>query len=166
MRDFVLKTFNLVTIITRWLAIVAAVSIAVMMIVDSLDIIGTKFLCRSIPGALDISEDLMVILTFLPLAFVALERGHIRITLLEERMSPLLRFVFQIIQYVIAILITGFLTWRGFFQFQRTLALMQLKEGIDLPIWPANLTVAIGFGILTLAWMLLLARTLLVGVKK
>jgi TRAP-type C4-dicarboxylate transport system permease small subunit len=166
MRNFVLQAFDVATKITRWLAILAAVCIAILMIINFIDIIGTKFFLRSVPGALDISEELMVFLTLLPIAFIALERGHIRITLLEGRMPPAVRFVLQIIQYVIATLITGFITWRVFVQFQKTLEVLQLKEGIDLPIWPANLAVAISFGFLTLVWMLLLAKTLVVGLER
>lgn len=166
MRNFVLKAFDIVTKITRWLAIVAAVGIAVLMIVNFTDIIGTKFFLRSVPGALDISEELMVFMTLLPLAFVALERGHIRITLLEGRMPPPLRFGLKIAQYVIATLITGFITWRVFVQFQKTLEVMQLKQGIDLPIWPANLVTVISFGFLTVVWLLLLAKTVVVGLER
>jgi TRAP-type C4-dicarboxylate transport system permease small subunit len=166
MRNVVLKAFDIVTKITRWLAILAAVSIAVLMIVNFTDIIGTKFFLRSVPGALDISEELMVLLTLLPIAFVALERGHIRITLLEGRMPQAVRFVLHIIQYVIATLITGFITWRVFVQFQKTLEVIQLKEGLDLPIWPANLVTVISFGFLTLVWIVLLAKTVVVGLKR
>jgi TRAP-type C4-dicarboxylate transport system permease small subunit len=166
MRNFVLQTIDVATKITKWLAILAAVGIGVMMIVNFTDIVGTKFFLRSVPGALDISEELMVLVTLLPIAFVALERGHIRITLLEGRMPPAVRFVLQIIQYVIATLITGFITWRVFVQFQKTLEVVQLKEGLDLPIWPANLVTVVSFGFLTLVWIVLLAKTLVVGLER
>ena len=166
MRNFIHQALDVTTKITRWLTILASVSIAVLMVVNFTDIIGTKFFLRSVPGALDISEELMVLLTLLPIAFVALERGHIRITLLEVHMTPTVRFIFQIFQYVIATMITGFITWRVFVQFQVTLKFMQLKEGIDLPIWPANLAVVVSFGFLTLVWMLLLAKTLTNGSKR
>jgi len=42
---------------------------------------------------------------------------------------------------------------------------MTLKEGIDIPIWPANLATVISFAFLTLVWLLLLARTLVTGVE-
>lgn len=165
MRVFILQAFNVVTRITRWLSIVAAGSMALLMIVNFTDIIGTKFFLKSVSGALDISEELMVLLTLLPLAFIALERGHIRITLLEERLPMAIRFILQMIQYGVAMLITGFVTWRVFIQFLKTVEVMQLKEGIDLPIWPANLAVVIAFGFLTLAWVLLFAKTLVVGIE-
>ena len=66
----------------------------------------------------------------------------------------------------LSLLLTGFITWRVFVQFQETLKFMQLKEGIDLPIWPANLAVVVSFGFLTLVWMLLLAKTLADGSKR
>jgi TRAP-type C4-dicarboxylate transport system permease small subunit len=166
MGNFVLQAFDLATKITKWLAILAAVSIAIMMVINFTDIIGTKFFLRSVPGALDISEELMVLVTLLPLAFIALERGHIRITLLEEHLPSVVRFVLQIVQYVIATLITGFITCRVFVQFQKTIEVMDLKEGLDLPIWPANLAVVIAFGFLTVVWMLLLAKTLVVSSKQ
>ena len=166
MRNFVLRAFDAATKITRWLVVLSAVSIAVMMVVNFTDIIGTKFFLRSVPGALDISEELMVLVTLLPLAFIALERGHIRITLVQERLAPTVRFVLEIAQYVIATLITGFITWRVFVQFQKTVEVMQLKEGLDLPLWPSNLAVVIAFGFLTLVWMLLLAKTLVVGSER
>ena len=159
MGNFLQQTIDVTTRITRWLAILAAVCMAGLMIVNFTDIIGTKFFLRSVPGALDISEELMVLLTLLPIAFVALERGHIRITLIEGRMPPVFRSILHIIQYLIATLIKGFITWRVFIQFQKVFKVMQLKEGLDLPVWPANLAVVISFGFLTLVWILLLAKT-------
>lgn len=166
MKKFVLQAFEFLTKTTRCLAILGAISIAILMVLNFTDIIGTKFFLRSIPGALDISEELMVLLTLLPIAFVALERGHIRITLLEGRMTPTLRFVLQIVQYGMAALITGFITWRVFTNFQKTIHFMQLKKGIDLPVWPSNLAVVISFGSLTFVWLLLLIKTMIAGSKQ
>jgi len=162
-------TFSLLDIaikVTRWLTILAAVCIAILMVVNFVDIIGSKFFLKSVPGALDISEELMVCLTLLPISYIALERGHIRITLLEDRLPPRVQFFLRIFQYLVATLITGFVTWRVFVQFQKTLRIMQLKEGIDLPIWPGNLAVTISFGILTLVWALLMIKTLVEGIEK
>jgi TRAP-type C4-dicarboxylate transport system permease small subunit len=163
MRNFVLQAFDVTTKVTRWLVIIAAVAIAALMVINFVDIIGTKFFGMSVPGAMDISEELMVLVTLLPIAFIALERGHIRITLLEEHLHSAVRFALEIIQYVIAALITGFIAVRSFAQLQNTIEVMNLKAGIDLPEWPANAVVVISFGFLTLVWLLLLAKTLVAG---
>jgi TRAP-type C4-dicarboxylate transport system permease small subunit len=162
MRSLVLKAVDVMTKITRWLVVVAAVAIGVLMAVNFFDIIGTKFFGMSIPGALDISEELMVLVTLLPIAFIALERGHIRITLLEEHLPSSVRYALEIIQYFLAMLITGFVTFRAFAQLRTTLETMELKTGLDLPIWPSNVVVVVSLGFLTLVWLLLLAKALVV----
>ena len=166
MGNFVSQAFDLVTRITRWLVIIASGAITVLMVVNFTDIIGTKFFGASIPGALDISEELMVLVTLLPIAYIALERGHIRITLLEEHLPLAVRFALEVIQYAIAALITGFITVLAFAQLQKTVEIMELKGGIDLPVWPANAVIVVSFGFLTLVWLLLLAKRLVVGVER
>jgi TRAP-type C4-dicarboxylate transport system permease small subunit len=162
MRSLVLKAVSTMTGITRWLVIVAAVAIGVLMVVNFFDIVGTKFFGMSIPGALDISEELMVLVTLLPIAFIALERGHIRITLLEEHLHSSVRYALEIIQYFLAALITGFITVRAFAQLRTTLETMELKTGLDLPVWPSNAVVVISLGFLTVVWIVLLIKALVV----
>ena len=166
MGDYILQAHQWATRVTKGMTVLAAVCIAILMAVNFTDIIGTKFFLRSVQGALDITEELMVWLTLLPIAYIALEPGHIRITLLEDAMPHVMRFAFRVIQYVIAIMISGFITYRVFVQFKKAFAVMQLKEGIELPIWPSNLVVVIAFGFLTLVWILLLARTIVDGLKR
>jgi TRAP-type C4-dicarboxylate transport system permease small subunit len=166
MRSLVLQAFDLTTKVTKWLVVIAAAAITVLMVVNFTDIIGTKFFGMSIPGALDISEELMVLVTLLPIAFIALERGHIRITLLEEHLPLAVRFALEVIQYAIAALITGFITARAFAQLLKTIEVMELKGGIDLPVWPANAVIVVSFGFLTLVWLLLLAKRCVIGMER
>jgi TRAP-type C4-dicarboxylate transport system permease small subunit len=161
MGKVILRFIRYATAVSKVLTIIAAGSMAALMIVNVTDIIGTKFFLRSVPGALDISEELMVLVTLLPIAFLALERGHIRITLLEDRLPGWGRYFLRVVQHVICMLIMGFVSYRVFVQFQKTVKVVQLKQGIDLPIWPANLAVVVAFGFLTLVYALLLARALI-----
>lgn len=166
MRDLVLGVIEIATKMTKWLVFIAAVAIGVMAIVNFTDVVLAKFFKHSVPGALDITEEVMVLVALFPIAYIALERGHIHISILRNIMHPALRFIVEIFQYVLAALISGFITVRVFAQFQKAFTYMTLKEGIDMPIWPANLATAIAFAFLTIVWVLLLARTLVTGVKR
>jgi TRAP-type C4-dicarboxylate transport system permease small subunit len=166
MKSVVLRAIDAVTRATKWVTIFATVCIAIMMVIITIDIVGSKWFKWSLPGTLDFSEELMVLLTLLPVAYVALERGHIRITFLEERMPQAGRFSLQLLRYTVGMLIMGFLSWRTFTQFQYVLKTMQVKEGINFPIWPANLAVVLSFGFLALVYLLLLAKTLTAGAEK
>lgn len=63
MQKVVLRSISVVTKIGRWLAIFCAVLLAVLMAINVIDVIGTKWFRWSFPGALDFSEELMVFLT-------------------------------------------------------------------------------------------------------
>ena len=166
MKDLISRLIDIMTKVTRWLVIMAAVGIGAMAIINFTDVVLAKFFKHSVPGALDITEEIMVIVALFPIAYICLERGHIHITLVRNIMHPVLKFVIEIFQYILAALISGFITVRTFAQFQTTFSIMTLKEGIDLPIWPANLATVIAFASLTLVWILLLAKTLVTGVEQ
>lgn len=166
MKDLVLGIIEIATKVTKWLVYIAAIAIGVMAIINFTDVVLAKFFKHSVPGALDITEEVMVLVALFPISYLALERGHIHISILRNIMSPVLRFIVEIFQYILAALICGFITARVFARFQATLASMTLKEGIDLPTWPANLATTIAFAFMTIVWILLLARTLVSGVKR
>ena len=153
------QLFDWATLFSKWMTVIASVCMAIMMVVVFSDIVGTKFFKASVPGALDITEELMVFLTLLPMAYLAAEKRHINITLLEMRMSERGRYFAEILKYGVATLISGVLTWRVFIGFQKALAIKQLKGGIDIPTWPANLITAFSFGILTLVLFLHLLKS-------
>lgn len=166
MKDFVLRLIDIMTKVTKWQVILAAMGIAAMAFINFTDVVLAKFFKHSVPGALDITEEVMVLVALFPIAYICLERGHIHISIVKNIMHPILKFVIEIFQYLLAALISGFITVRTFAQFQKTVSIMTLKEGIDLPIWPANLATAIAFASLTLVWILLLAKTLVAGVEQ
>jgi len=127
-----------------------------------IDIVTSKWFDWSLPGTLDFSEELMVLLTLLPIAYVALERGHISITFLEEKIPQTGRIYLNLLKYLVGMGSMGFLTWRTFVRFQYVLDTAQIKSGISFPIWPANLAIAVSFGFLTLVWLLLFIKTIVV----
>jgi TRAP-type C4-dicarboxylate transport system permease small subunit len=80
-----------------------------------------------------------------------------------DRMPAGFRVAMDILQHGIAALTSGFITTRVYANFIKSTKFMQLKEGIDLPIWPANLAVVISFGFLTLVFLLLFAKAIFIG---
>lgn len=166
MRSFVLQSIRLLTSANKWLTYVATFCLALLMAINTIDIIGTKWFSWTFPGAIDYSEELMVFLTLLPIAFVELERGHISITFLQDRLSAKRQFIIRSFQYVVSIIIMGFWAWRSFAQFKLALVNRQLKYGIDFPTWPANLAVVVSFVMLTAVLFLLFLKMLLSGLEE
>jgi TRAP-type C4-dicarboxylate transport system permease small subunit len=154
------RILGIVTKICKWMVYIAAGCLAIGMILNTVDVVAAKWLGWSIPGALDITEELMVYITILPIAYLALERDHIRITIVQEHASSGVRRALKILSYIIGVLVMGFMTWRVFTRFVYAVEAMELKKGIDLPIWPANLAVVLGFAFLAFVYILLLVKTI------
>uniref|UniRef100_A0A7C2P4J4 TRAP transporter small permease n=1 Tax=candidate division WOR-3 bacterium TaxID=2052148 RepID=A0A7C2P4J4_UNCW3 len=143
-----------------WLMLSAGAFLFFAMGINICDIISTKIFKVSIPGTIDFTEECMVFLTMLPLAFVALEKKHIKFSILEEQFSPKVKKLMKLIQYVLSLGISGFVCVRTFYNFLQSVKVMEMKRGVDLPIWPATFIVFFSFLILTLVWGVLLVESL------
>jgi TRAP-type C4-dicarboxylate transport system permease small subunit len=164
---FFSSSIDVLTKVTRWFAFAAAACLGIAMAIGVIDVIGTKFFSWPLVATKEVTEELNVGLVFLAIAFVAMERGHLRINLLELHMSARLRFAFRILSYVVTIPILGILSWRSFLQFKIQLVEKTYKFGqICIPVWPGGLVVFLGFIFFLTAAMLLLGKELTGNMKK
>lgn len=150
MIGFLQRTDGFLTGINKWIAYAATVFLAVLMLINVADIIAAKWFHWTFPGVLDLSEEMMVFMTLLPIAFVGKERGHINITILTDRMPRPGQVFARHVQYIVGILVMGFWTWRTFVQFMGSVEMGELKFGAPIPTWPGNLAVVVSFGMMTL----------------
>ncbi|MFH0768416.1 MAG: TRAP transporter small permease [Chloroflexota bacterium] len=159
---------DIVTKVTKWVTIVSAICLAAMLLINVIEVVGTKWFHWSLLGHLELTEQLMVLVSILPIAFIALERGHIRITMVVERIASAGRsaLAFEVLGYVLGTLVMVFLTWRAFLQMQYAMNVDLTTSVFSIPIWSTNLAIVIGFGLLALSWLLLLVKILIVGPTK
>lgn len=73
--------------INRKFFVLAAVAVALMAIPTFLDVCFRLFFSRSVLGAIELVEFLQVVLVFGALAFVQDKRGHIKVTLVFDKLS-------------------------------------------------------------------------------
>lgn len=146
-----------------WISWISGIFVIIVMILSVVDITSAKFFSRPIPGTLDIVGELMVFVVVLPLAYVTLKRGHIRIDVLEHHIGKAGRYVLKIIQALIGVAIMGFMTWRTSVYVGYVVKAEMETGTIFLPIWPANVAIVVGCGMFTLVCVLLLCKALLEG---
>ena len=157
---------DVVTKVTKWVAIVSTIFIAAMLLINVIEVVGSKWFHWSLPGHLELTEQLMALVSILPIAFIALERGHIRITMVVDRFAAAGSLAIEVIGYLLGILVMGFFTWRVFVQMQYTMNINITTLTLSYPVWVTNLAIMIGFGLLALSLLLLLVKILVVGPKK
>ena len=140
---------------------ISAVCAGVMVLLAVMDVIGYKLFSHGIPGANDFIEELNVILVSMSIAYVQLERGHIRITVLEKFMSARLSHGIRSSSYIIGILVCGLLSWRTLILLQHMIENAVRKVGaIYFPLWPFSLALFLGFSFLTIAFIISLPRVI------
>jgi TRAP-type C4-dicarboxylate transport system permease small subunit len=138
------------TIVRRFayaLGIIAGISLILMMIQTSLDVVLNNVIHRPIEGNLEvISVYHMVIIVFLPLALVELRHEHICSDLLIQTFSK----KWQRISYVLSALITltfiSILFWQTLLDALQSFAIKEVIMGsIYIPVWPAKFALPLGF---------------------
>lgn len=153
--------------IAGWFVVIATIFLAVAMIIGVVDVIGTKFFNWPLPIMKELTEELFVGMVFLGIAFVELDMGHLRITIFESRIHGKFHFAVAIFRYLLAVFITGFISWRTFIQLKYTITEGIVKAAIiEIPEWPGGLMVFIGFLLLFLVFFSLLFRCLAMGPEK
>jgi len=130
-----------------FLTFLAAVSLLLMMIQTTTDVLLNNFINKPIEGNLEvISVYHMVIIVFLPLAFVELRHEHINSDLLVRVFSK----KWQRISYVLGCLITmvflGIMFWRSWVDALQSFEISEVIMGsIYVPVWPARFALPAGF---------------------
>jgi TRAP-type C4-dicarboxylate transport system permease small subunit len=148
-----------VTSVNKWLSIGAAVFGALIMIIATVDVISAKVFKTSVPNGKQFIEEFNVLLTFLAIAYVTHERGHIRITILEQWLSARVGHICRLFGHVVGALCIGFCTWRAVALLQDSFAKHAYKHGVlDFPLWPFQMVVLLGFALLTITFIMLFVK--------
>jgi len=157
------------TKIIGWYVIVAEIAAAIIMLLSVADVVSAKFFSQSIPSATELVEQLNVPLVFGAVAFVTLERGHIRIDTLDSRFSASVLFIFKVFSRILEIITCSFLSWRSFILVQDMIDNFYRNSGSwTFILSPFAMTVLIGFILLTIAAAIALGREIIAkqGVKQ
>ena len=159
------KAINIIKKVAKWLTIVSTISIAAMLIINVIEVVGAKWFNWSLIGYLELTEQLMVLVSILSIAYIALERGHIRITMVTDRLTSVGRFTFEVFGYVLGILVMILCTWRAFAQMNYAMNTKLTTNTLSIPVWPTNLVIVVGFGLLIFSWLLILIKKIAVAVQ-
>jgi len=140
---------------SRMLGLIAGASLFVMMLLTFVDVIGRYGFHRSIFGAAEIIEQLMMITVFAGLAFISAKNEHISVTLMEVLIARTIPGFQRWVSIAISIGCTLLIAWQ-----MTEHAIDLLRSGkrtavLDLPQWQLPMSAAIlsliGFGLLVIA---------------
>lgn len=143
-----LRCGKLILKISRVMAVIAAIVLAIMMILTVADVCGRNFFLKPIEGTVELIGIMLVIAGCLGLGYCQLNEGNIRITIISDRFSQRGQDIIFLFAYIIGAVVTGLICWQGgtraweyiFKTFGGTIV------RLHLPLWPFMMLLAIGFG--------------------
>lgn len=143
---------------------IAGIATFLMMIMVTADVIGRNLFNHPITGTVEIvSNYLMVMLAFLPLALIAKERGHIIVELFTGWMKRRARTGLDAAVAVITLAYMSAFTWKAVDIALSKTRIRDAKESGAgfIEIWPSRWVVVAGFGLMTVVVAVILVRDLI-----
>jgi TRAP-type C4-dicarboxylate transport system permease small subunit len=128
----------------------------------SIDSIGRYFLGSPIPGTLELSESVIVMIIFLTIPFCQMTSGHIRVTFLIEKMPAKIRMWLKHITNIMVIVYFSMLCWRSWLIAWYSWSIKETSWGsYPIPLYPAKFSVSVGSGLMAIYLLLILIASIL-----
>ena len=141
---------RVVETLSRTGAVVGGVGIVILMLLATAGAIGRK-LGHPVPDVLEACETIMFASVFLGMAYVALQRGHINVTLFTQRLSPRAQTILDAGILLLAAAVFGMLTWSSFGLAWNWFLIREVRLGaFPWPIWPFRFLFVVGMGLIAL----------------
>ncbi|MCJ7833659.1 MAG: TRAP transporter small permease [Deltaproteobacteria bacterium] len=138
---------------------IACAAVVVMMLLSTADVILRLF-NKPIPGAYEIIGFLGTVIVSFALAFTSLEKGHIAVEILVEKLPERLQSAIESFNNLLGALFFGLIS------FQAVVYAIDIKRSgevsltIQMPIYPFIFGIAVGCGLLALLLMADLIKSL------
>jgi TRAP-type C4-dicarboxylate transport system permease small subunit len=131
--------------------VASLVGLVAMTAITVVDVGGRYLFNRPLPGALELSELLMVFLVFGAFAVTELRNGHVDIDVVVNKLPPRGRALSETVAALLSTAFWGAITWRTALHAQNIWSAGETTPNLGLPIAPFVWVAAAGTLLFTLA---------------
>lgn len=141
---------RVVETLSRIGAVAGGAGIVILMLLATAGAIGRKF-GQPVPNVLEACETIMFASVFLGMAYVALHRGHINVTMFTQRLSPRAQTILDGSVLLLSAAVFGLLTWSSWELAWKWFLIREVRLGaFPWPIWPFRFLFVVGVGLIAL----------------
>lgn len=127
------------------LAVLAALCVLVMMLLTAGDVAMRSLTGRSIAGAQEVTETLMVAVVYLGIAYALYKREHVAVSVFTLRLPVRLRFALRLVGQAVMLALVVWIIWRTGAQAWRSWLNGEVRFGLlQVPVWPARMAIPVG----------------------
>lgn len=132
--------------VSIFLATICAIAICIMVILTLGDIGWRTFIGKSLPGAIELIELLMVIAVLVSFAHTQLNKKHAEVGIIERFMSERTKIISDFIICGVVCIFILIMVWQGIIGFWESYKIDEFRFGlIPFPVWPMKLFIPLGF---------------------
>jgi len=150
---------------TRYINGAGVFSLAIMMLVTTVDVLSRFFFNAPITGSIEITGFLLVLTILLGIPYAAAKREHITIDIVTSKLPDRMRLNLTSITLFIAIVLFGVVVWRSVDYAFLMHRMHRVTAVLRMPISPFVLVVAFGFAVTGLVLLINLLQNIDRGVK-
>ena len=142
--------------VSRFMAVIAAAVLAIMMINTVADVCGRYFFLSPIEGTFELVGIMLVIAGSLGLGYCQLNKGNIRITVISDLLPSKGQNIIYLISYIVGAVTCGMIAWQGALRAWDYIfkELGGKTVTLGLIFWPFMMLLAIGFGWVCLIFLI------------
>ncbi len=135
------KTQKIIHRINFYVCIVGMSLMIPLMLLTTGDILGRKFLSKTIPGTFEISEYILATFILLGAAYTQQVKGHVGVDFIISRLSSRVRIFCEIITTILSLFIIAIVIWYGWLEGIRE---RTVSDMLRIPQYPFRILVAVG----------------------
>lgn len=149
--------------VMKWISYVSAACLLVITLLSTADVVGVKLFKHGITNATDIVTYLNIPVVFLSAAFVQLERGHTHIDLIYTHFPKVWQKAVHTVGSLLGLLVSGFIGCRAVVSTVQKYSTVAKSSSAAsaFVVWPFAAIIALGFFLLTAAFLWSLMREFL-----
>ena len=137
--------------ITKAVACISFVCVAVMMLMNVVDVILGYLFSKHILGAYELTQRLLMCAVFTSFAYGQSKKTHINMTIVIAKFPRALRFILFTIMSVLSVLAAAAMTYAAAVQTGVAISTGYMTEVLYIPLWPFYLIETIAMAIFTVA---------------
>lgn len=134
--------------------IAGIVTFAIMLLVTVNGV--ARYLFNSpVAGAFELTEGALPIIIFFSLALTQYHGGHIRVTLITDRLGPMMARAAMVLAMLAGAVLFAWAAWAGWLAAAKSLSIGEVERGsIRYPVWPIKYAVCFGMALLSLQFLI------------
>jgi TRAP-type C4-dicarboxylate transport system permease small subunit len=143
--------FKLLNKLAKALLDISSIWLLGVMLLIGADVFMRYTFAKPIPGTLEISEQTVVILTFLCFAYTGMQNRHIRTDAIIRRCPPPFRTFTEFLSAFLMLLMLSLMIWQTSKEAWEAICIREVRMGlIEVPIYPTKIAISVG---LSVAWV-------------